>query len=202
MVMGDGDCPVSDRFRQDSADSVVIDSGGDGYGAIVRELRRGNLNHAPLPPREWTVVLTWRNMESALPLMGYGHAWQGRTIAVSNGSMMASPVDVFDNRDARPLHLGRALEFGRVDLQQATISRTRATEATTSSAVIGEPSDEVRNALEHAVVATAVAAQRALTYAELLDQALAVLQETYSIAPEPEAAQASPLNQRQFKLRS
>src|SRR5918993_2875108 len=93
-------------------------------------------------------------------LMGFGYAGQGRTIAVSNGPMMASRVEVFDSRDSRPLQLGRAPEFGRVDLQQATISRTRAIEATTSSAVIGEPSDEVRNALEDAVVATTVAAQR------------------------------------------
>ncbi|MBW3634314.1 MAG: response regulator transcription factor [Chloroflexi bacterium] len=112
-------------------------------------------------------------MKSALPLMGYRHTGQGRTIAVSNGSMMASRVDVFDSLDSRPLQLGRAPEFSRADLQQATV--------------------EVRNALEDVVVATAIAAQRARTYAELLDQALAALHDTYSIAPEPEAAQASPL---------
>src|ERR671913_1887040 len=71
-------------FRRHRSGRRRVRSDCPGIAACISR----NLNHAPLPPREWTVVLTWRNMESARPLtMGYGHAGHGRTIAVSNGSI-------------------------------------------------------------------------------------------------------------------
>src|SRR5918993_5029296 len=70
-------------FRRHRSGRRRVRSDCPGIAACISR----NLNHAPLPPREWTVVLTARNMESALPLMGYGHGGQGRTIAVLNGSI-------------------------------------------------------------------------------------------------------------------
>ncbi len=68
---------------------------------------------------------------------------------------MAVRTLVLDDR-GRPLSSPlTSPDQGRVDLRQA--------------------SAEVRHALEEAVVAATVAAQRALTYAEMLDEALTVL---------------------------
>jgi DNA-binding NarL/FixJ family response regulator len=93
---------------------------------------------------------------------------------MSNGSMMASSADVCDGRRTTLLQPGTVHKSGGVDvhLQRATV--------------------EARNALEDAFVAAAVAALRAITYAEMLDETLAVLHETTSSAPERQAAHAAP----------
>ena len=80
-----------------------------------------------------------------------------------NGLQMAERTVVLDGR-GRPLSPPSVTpDNGRIDLRQATA--------------------EARHALEEAIVATTVAAERALTYAEMLDEALAVLVETTEAPP-------------------
>ena len=89
-----------------------------------------------------------------------------------NGLKMAARTVVLDDR-GRPLSPPLTTpDDGRADWRQA--------------------SAEARHALEEAVVAATVAAQRALTYAEMLDEALAGLVDTPALMEIAEARPALP----------